>query len=618
MKNQIRLLAVFVLLVSVASATDLTGTIKDPRSPGNPFAGTVRLSLSYSGARQISTNTSIVPSPVDIRVINGSLSPSPVGIIGNDDISPSRTSYYAQYFNTAGVEVLRTNYYISGTTYDLGSAVPTPVTTSNISFMDLIGLRTITAKTIGGVAYTNQFSSIQAAIDFLAGPGTVELPIGVVTIGSNAACAVTLPDGVILKGQGARTSLFQAAFGDPAWPTALSGSVIKFTGNSTGICMTGPTATHTVIRDLGLVGPGSGTSAGIKVSAGALASHIENVVIANFSKCLLYDDTYGNTFSNVFTLGCTDGIYSGPGILNASQFHNWWASGNTRAGTLTAAQGVSFTGRRTIIQANAAGILLNPAGAGFKNISFEDTWFESNGPYDVTFNTTTSSISHVYMRTHHGNGGNMIQFTGANSIGFFEFEQMDAGGVTLTLPAAPQLCATFRNAVFASVTDNGLCSTWFNDNQYGAGLTLSNATPMLKDTSGVSLLTINTPDVWMGRFGSTSLRHFNIWQTGNFRQFSSNGATLYWEQGASGYNLYGINLTLHTAAGVQKAQIVGATGDATLSGSVDASKHCIAGVTVCWTTTAGAPVGACTNGSMNTDTTNGKLYVCEATVWVAK
>jgi hypothetical protein len=37
-----------------------------------------------------------------------------------------------------------------------------------------------------------------------------------------------------------------------------------------------------------------------------------------------------------------------------------------------------------------------------------------------------------------------------------------------------------------------------------------------------------------------------------------------------------------------------------------------------WCSTGGAPAGACTNGSLYTDSTAGKLYVCEATAWVAK
>ncbi len=37
-----------------------------------------------------------------------------------------------------------------------------------------------------------------------------------------------------------------------------------------------------------------------------------------------------------------------------------------------------------------------------------------------------------------------------------------------------------------------------------------------------------------------------------------------------------------------------------------------------WSKAAGAPAGACTNGALYTNTTTGKLYVCEATAWVIK
>ncbi len=60
------------------------------------------------------------------------------------------------------------------------------------------------------------------------------------------------------------------------------------------------------------------------------------------------------------------------------------------------------------------------------------------------------------------------------------------------------------------------------------------------------------------------------------------------------------------------------TGDLSISGQATAAKYCVGGSTVCWTTTTGAPTGACANGSINTSTTDGSFYVCQAKAWVEK
>lgn len=60
------------------------------------------------------------------------------------------------------------------------------------------------------------------------------------------------------------------------------------------------------------------------------------------------------------------------------------------------------------------------------------------------------------------------------------------------------------------------------------------------------------------------------------------------------------------------------TGDLSVAGQAIADKYCIGGISVCWMTTTVAPTGACTNGSIDTNTTNGAFYVCQSKVWVEK
>jgi hypothetical protein len=60
------------------------------------------------------------------------------------------------------------------------------------------------------------------------------------------------------------------------------------------------------------------------------------------------------------------------------------------------------------------------------------------------------------------------------------------------------------------------------------------------------------------------------------------------------------------------------TGDLSIAGQAAAAKYCFEGSSVCWTTTAGPPAGACVNGSIDSSTTDGALYVCQAKQWVEK
>jgi hypothetical protein len=74
----------------------------------------------------------------------------------------------------------------------------------------------------------------------------------------------------------------------------------------------------------------------------------------------------------------------------------------------------------------------------------------------------------------------------------------------------------------------------------------------------------------------------------------------------------------NTTGDVVIAGQLSSIGSVSTGGTIVAAKHCIGGTSACWTTTAGVPTGVCTNGSLDTDATNGKLYVCEATAWVGK
>ena len=147
MKRHLILLVTFLAMVCSAGATTLTGTIK--KGDGTGLTGRIRLKLSHP-ARSITDSSVVVPIPVDIAVVAGAmLAPPPV--YGNDDLQPSNTYYVAEYYNEFNAKVMQNAFYITGATFDLGAAIPTSITTTNISYASPdIGLRTDLASAVVG------------------------------------------------------------------------------------------------------------------------------------------------------------------------------------------------------------------------------------------------------------------------------------------------------------------------------------------------------------------------------------------------------------------------------------------------------------------------------------
>jgi len=115
----------------MANLIPITGTIRD--AMGNLFNGIVRFILSYGVSHHLGTNQLVLAEAVAFPVTNGTL-PSGSRITPNDVLHPANTTYTAQYVNRAGDVVAQNVFYITGSSFDIGQAIPTPITTSNISF----------------------------------------------------------------------------------------------------------------------------------------------------------------------------------------------------------------------------------------------------------------------------------------------------------------------------------------------------------------------------------------------------------------------------------------------------------------------------------------------------
>ncbi len=117
-----------------ATTTNLIGTIKDAQ--GNGVNGTLVLQLAVS-AKDTTTNTFIIPRPIVYQLINGVIQGgTTVPIQDNASMSPDGDYYTAKVYDSAGALIAQANYVVpAGASFNLGAAVPTSITTSNISYV---------------------------------------------------------------------------------------------------------------------------------------------------------------------------------------------------------------------------------------------------------------------------------------------------------------------------------------------------------------------------------------------------------------------------------------------------------------------------------------------------
>lgn len=142
MFQKITTLITFLLLgvgASVVHATTVSGTFK---YNGTPFNGSMTFTLIYPGTTGSYLNLPLESAPFAIN--NGSFLSFIVD--GNDTMLPSKTYYVASLYDPYGNVVTRLPYYITGSSFDLGAAVPTPVLANNLSFLDLLGLRSLSVQ----------------------------------------------------------------------------------------------------------------------------------------------------------------------------------------------------------------------------------------------------------------------------------------------------------------------------------------------------------------------------------------------------------------------------------------------------------------------------------------
>src|SRR6267142_148483 len=138
-----KVLTVLIIVIAVmalvpwpakTSTSALTGTITDAQ--GNPVTGTLIMQLPVP-ATDTTTGRAVANTPVSYRIVNGViLSGTTVPLYDVANLQPQNLYYAARAYDSAGNLVLTGNYAVTGTSYNLGAAIPTSVTTSNISYVN--------------------------------------------------------------------------------------------------------------------------------------------------------------------------------------------------------------------------------------------------------------------------------------------------------------------------------------------------------------------------------------------------------------------------------------------------------------------------------------------------
>lgn len=173
---------------------------------------------------------------------------------------------------------------------------------------------TVSVKDFGAVGdgSTDDTAAIQACIDAAPTGSTIYFPIGKYVV---SASLTTGNKTLIVQGSGYRASV-GSAFGNSQYTdkSLFSGTVI-FSSVTSGVAFDcNPLSSWAInLRDIAIVGPGSGTSIGIRqksqTAGNTLIGNVWwNVGVFNFSKGYEFSAVLNSVFTRLRAVGCTVGF----------------------------------------------------------------------------------------------------------------------------------------------------------------------------------------------------------------------------------------------------------------------------------------------------------------------
>lgn len=256
--RRLLLLLAFILAASPAFAATIPLTGQLRLVNGNRFNGRLVMTLNYP-ATDTTSGQLVSPQSMTYPINNGSVA----GVITpNDILSPANTIYVAQVFTAAGALVRQNNFYVAGSQFDIGTATPTALTSSNISFNVFTGLtdvetavinNTQTCQRTGATAGAKLAAAIAAGpstgvvVDCrgLQGTQTVSADIfsgvtkpGILLLGAatfNASVPQNIPANWTIKGSGQGLTIWVQTVNVPVTPGETAGDGFRITGANIAI-----------------------------------------------------------------------------------------------------------------------------------------------------------------------------------------------------------------------------------------------------------------------------------------------------------------------------------------------------------------------------------------------
>jgi len=379
---------------------------------------------------------------------------------------------------TASVSGLYT-FYVDDGDYDVkvqNGGIPTPFTLGSIpvtdpffnppsSWSSTIKNETKNAKLANTIELTDFVltctglditSAFQAAITAAAAiHGRLHVPACSQPWLINAS-ALSIPSPVIVYGDGWSGPETPPNFGSFSWLTTAipTGSVIQQTGNYDIVDINGALPSDIELRDLALLGPGSGTTACVNVNpnSGSFGQriHMSNVALIN---CYygLESSVFmiGSDFDRVTTWGNNTGKY----ITNFDNlnFTNDEAQSAVTCFLIGDGNGLHIWGR-LYENCSGTGVKIAPPSAGAANISVEAAWFESNG-VSVDLDAASFGITSFSLAwTRNADAGNILTMEDTAGMNNVTFIGNQWGGATVTIPAGVTGAAI--DNLFSSITNN--------------------------------------------------------------------------------------------------------------------------------------------------------------------
>lgn len=176
-------------------------------------------------------------------------------------------------------------------------------------------------------------------------------------------------------------------FGSPSWGSEVLGSVLQFTAVTDGLVVSANNFLGSSIRDIAIIGPGSGTTVGVNFSAANVPFiTLEHVGIFNFGIGFNPGDQEEQGHTHIQITGCGAGIKIDGSPTNCSFFNTSILLCNDG---ILASTGELIKFYGGLVQSCLRGINLS----GGTEWGFDNIWFEGNGDNTAPTTITTTAAN---------------------------------------------------------------------------------------------------------------------------------------------------------------------------------------------------------------------------------